>query len=287
MKMRQIASAAALLAAAAGGGYVAKDPGAVGMHDEVVVEKIAAPPAEVPPVPTATPAEVAGCQHEILIQRAAVAFDDIFGDPLSGYTIVQSGQPAIEIPPGAIDARVVDLVHAYHKAGSQVLRANVEVALYDGGDGHLKDFRELPNLIVDGGRDLGIRMLVGDNTGSCPSVACGNSGACANPVKFNYVGIGSSGTTEAGSQSTLVSEFTIGANYSRQQDTSPDFPGTAGQAKLIVSFGADNPNGDNTIQESALFNASSGGTMLARRKFGTVTKADQDTLQITWTVTLS
>lgn len=285
--MRQMVGVAAMLAAAASGGYVVKGPGDAALQDDVQVQLVEASPV---PTPTSTVSSpLSDCRREIVIHKPLTDLVGLFGDPSAEYVISQQGRPDIPLPPGAIDDRMAEMTEAYVKAGTQKLYANVELALFD-RDGYLKDTRVLPNLIVNNGRDLAIRMILGGPSiegTSCPTVACGNYGGCANPAKFNYVGLGSSGTTAAATQTALSSEFTIGANYSRQQDVSPDTTGTPGQLKIIVSFGPDNPNGDNSILESALFNASSGGTMLARRTFGTVTKADQDTLQVTWTCTLS
>ena len=49
-------------------------------------------------------------------------------------------------------------------------------------------------------------------------------------------------------------------------------------AQLLKAFTA---TGVKAVTESAVFNASSAGTMLARQTFAAITTADTDTLQIT------
>jgi hypothetical protein len=53
----------------------------------------------------------------------------------------------------------------------------------------------------------------------------------------------------------------------------------------IASFGP----GVNTgaITEAGIFSVASGGTLMARQVFGTITKGAGDSLQVTWQITLS
>jgi hypothetical protein len=46
-------------------------------------------------------------------------------------------------------------------------------------------------------------------------------------------------------------------------------------------------DGTGAITEAGIFNASSAGDMLARTVFSVITKDANDTLSITWTITLS
>jgi len=134
-----------------------------------------------------------------------------------------------------------------------------------GPDGKIKERREYHNLIVSAGKNAAVKQILGDTSGG------------AQPAKFNYVGIGTGTTAEASGDTALQAE--IGT---RQQQTSPTFPAT-GQGQVVISFAAG--NGTGAITEAGLFNASSGGTMLARKTFAVINKGASDVLQITWQVT--
>ena len=53
----------------------------------------------------------------------------------------------------------------------------------------------------------------------------------------------------------------------------------------VASFGAG--DGTGAITEAGLFNAASGGDMLCRTTFSVVNKGSQDSMTITWEVTVS
>lgn len=146
------------------------------------------------------------------------------------------------------------------------LKGRLLIQLFD-KDGKIKEERDIDNLIVTAGKNTAIQQLLGAASGG------------AQPAKFNYVGIGTGTTAEASGDTELPTE--IGT---RQQDTSPDFPST-GRGDIIVSFGVG--NGTGAITEAGLFNASTGGNMLARKTFAVINKGASDVLQITWQVTLN
>ena len=58
-----------------------------------------------------------------------------------------------------------------------------------------------------------------------------------------------------------------------------------GTVTYVATFGAG--EGTGAITEAALLNASSGGTMLCRTVFAVVNKGSQDSMTITWSVTVS
>jgi len=94
---------------------------------------------------------------------------------------------------------------------------------------------------------------------------------------MQYVGLGTGSTAATSSDTTLETELTtrvagtITNNSTTWQNMATFGPG--------VDTGA--------LTESGLFSASSGGTMMARQVFGTVTKAAGDTIVFTWTITIS
>lgn len=327
MKLRQVGAAAALMAAAAAGfgtNEATRAPGDVGLQDEVKLHivattatpatqsespamprnphppsihalremEIASPPS--PGEPTLTPVPEASPDPEpharrCLEDRLVVLTPEemgLFGDPLRGW----------HIPASTVDPRLVDGLAIAAKAGTAELYANLLVEVLDGEDGHQKDLRVLPNILVDNGKELGIRMLVGGATGdgfsgTCSSQAsCGNLGTCTSPAKFNYIGIGDNSPVvlDVSTTSGLSREFSVTypGSYARQKDDIPGFNSTKGQALLVVTFGANVPAATVSVLESGVFSAASSGTMLARRQFSAVNKNAADVLQLTWTLTL-
>lgn len=97
------------------------------------------------------------------------------------------------------------------------------------------------------------------------------------PTQINHMAIGSGGTAPVSSDTTLETELSrLGI-------------GTALRNGVTVTFTGVFPagNGTGTISEAGLFNAVSNGTMLARTTFTPIEKAIDDTLAISWHITLS
>jgi activator of HSP90 ATPase len=108
--------------------------------------------------------------------------------------------------------------------------------------------------------------------------------------------IGTSTTTALVTDSTLSSEVTVAgdiAAYSRA--TIASTTQNTGVVTYVAVFGTNNPQRANTsnttaITEAGIFNSSTaalGGTMLCRTTFAAVNKGNDDTLQITWSITVS
>ncbi len=150
--------------------------------------------------------------------------------------------------------------------GRVKLKANVSLVLRD-QSGKVKDKRLIKNLVVDTGFIGIIKQIMGDVSGG------------PQPAKFNYVGIGTGNTAEAAGDTALDAE--IGT---RVVDTNPSFPLT-GKGEIEVFFEPGNGTGD--IKETGLFNASSVGTLLARKTFTTISKLAADSLTVKWIFTLS
>jgi hypothetical protein len=53
----------------------------------------------------------------------------------------------------------------------------------------------------------------------------------------------------------------------------------------VASFGAG--TGTGAVTEAGILNASSGGTLLCRTEFSVVNKGADDSMSITWTITVS
>jgi len=147
------------------------------------------------------------------------------------------------------------------------LHGKLDVLLYD-EFGNVKDERHFDNLIVDAGFE-GVAYRIAPHDGSVTPSA-----------PWNYIAIGTGSTAPAAGDTALVSELT------RLQDTTAAYTTTSGkQLQLQISFGPGVGTGN--IAESGLFNAVSGGDMLARQTFAAISKGASDTLTVTWTITLS
>lgn len=138
-------------------------------------------------------------------------------------------------------------------------KGTLSVVLKD-QNGNLKDKREINNLVVDSGLDY-IASRMKDVTEDAMS----------------YMAIGT-GTTAAAAGDTA-----LGTELDRNALTSTTV--TSNSIAYVASWGAG--DGTGAVTEAGIFNAASAGTMLARTVFDVVNKAANDTLSITWTITLS
>ena len=129
-----------------------------------------------------------------------------------------------------------------------------------GPDGNIKDEKKVENLIVDTGLDY---------------IASRMSGTSENVMSHMAVGTGSTAAAAA--------DTALGTELDRNALTSTTVTDNA--IAFVCSWAAG--DGTGSLTEAGLFNASSAGTMLCRTVFGTVTKAADDSMTITWTITVS
>lgn len=136
------------------------------------------------------------------------------------------------------------------------LSTNVTLELR-GADGALKDRRELHNMVVTAGKNK-LLAATGAETIS----------------QFGFVAVGT------GTAAPTLTDTALGAQTARTAGalTNP----TPAQLQLVASFAAGAAVG--AITESALLDAATGGTMLARQTFAPVNVGASDTLAITWTL---
>ena len=120
--------------------------------------------------------------------------------------------------------------------------------------------QEVPNLVVTAGKGF-VASRMKDTT----------QGA------MSHMAIGTGSTAAAVGNTALVSEA------DRNALTSTSVSGAA--LTYTATFGAG--EGTGAITEAGLLNASSAGTMLCRTVFAVVNKGSQDSMTITWTVTVS
>ena len=140
------------------------------------------------------------------------------------------------------------------------LRGDVAIVLKD-KDGNIKDTREITNLVVN----TGLTFI-------CSRMAAASAGV------MSHMAVGSGTTSPAAGQTDLVS--ILGSREALDSTSA-----SSNTITFVSSFEAG--EGTGAITESAIFNASSGGTMLARVTFAAVNKAAADTMSITHTITLT
>ena len=129
-------------------------------------------------------------------------------------------------------------------------------------DGNVKDQREVDNLVVTTGLNwIAARMY---DTGS--------------PDEMSHMAVGS-GTTAAAAGDTDLGSI-LGSREALDSTTV-----STNTVQYVSSFEAG--DGTGAVTEAGIFNAATAGTMLCRTVFDVVNKAANDTLSITWTITLS
>lgn len=138
-------------------------------------------------------------------------------------------------------------------------KGTLSVVLKD-ANGNLKDERTINNLVVDSGLDY-IASRMKDATATA----------------MGYMAIGT------GSTAAAAGDTTLGTELDRNALTSTTV--TSNSIEYVASWGAG--DGTGAVTEAGIFNAASAGDMLARTVFSVVNKAANDTLSITWTITLS
>ncbi len=140
------------------------------------------------------------------------------------------------------------------------LRGDVAIVLKD-KDGNVKDSREIHNLVVSAGL-----------TYICSRM----EGTSANVMSHMALG---SGTTAAAAGDTDL-ESILGSREALDSTTA-----SSNTITYVSSFEAG--EGTGAVTEAGIFNASTSGTMLCRTVFAVVNKQADDTMSVTWTITLT
>lgn len=158
------------------------------------------------------------------------------------------------------------------------LSGELDILLLD-KDGNIKDSRKETNLVVNSG----LAFICSRMAGTSAAV-------------MSHMGLGTGTTAEAGANTDLQTPSGLRKSLT---STTP----SSNTITYVASFGdgqglsnetsSGNGTATTAITEAAIFNAAgtgtpvAGGTMLCRTTFPVVNKADGDTLQITWTITLN
>jgi len=140
------------------------------------------------------------------------------------------------------------------------LRGDVFITVKD-KDGNVKEERHEENLVVS----AGLNFICDRMEGTTEAV-------------MSHMGLGS-GTTAAAAGDTDL-ETLIGSRQSLDSTTV-----SSNTITYIASFGTGVSTG--TVTEAALFNASTSGTMLCRVVFPAIGKQADDTMSVTWVITLT
>jgi len=128
-------------------------------------------------------------------------------------------------------------------------------------DGNIKEERTERNLVVTTGLNY-IASRMKDATADV----------------MTHMALGSGTTAAAAGQTDLVT--LLGAREALDSTTV-----TANAVAYVSAFEAGDATG--AVTEAGIFNASTSGTMLCRTVFSVVNKAADDTMTVTWTITLS
>lgn len=140
------------------------------------------------------------------------------------------------------------------------LRGDVAIVLKD-KDGKVKESREINNLVVSAGL-----------TYICSRMADASAGV------MSHMALGS-GTTAAAAGDTDL-ESILGSREALDSTTA-----SSNTITYVSSFEAG--EGTGAVTEAGIFNAATAGTMLCHVIFPVVNKQADDTMSVTWTITLT
>lgn len=143
------------------------------------------------------------------------------------------------------------------------LSGELSIVLKD-KDGNVKDTREVKNLVVNTGLAFIINRMIGTDKAVMSHMALGSGTTAAAAGQTDLVSM-------LGAREAIDSTTILGANNEK--------------VRYVCNF--EPGDGTGAVTESAIFNASSSGDMLCRTVFDVVNKAADDTMAITWTITLS
>jgi hypothetical protein len=145
------------------------------------------------------------------------------------------------------------------------LSGQVNIVLRD-ASGQIKEERDIRNLVVNKGLGYIASRMAGTSKGVMSHMALGSGTTAASAGQTDLV-------TTLGSREGLDATSISGTNFEK--------------VVYVSSFEAGDATG--AVTEAGIFNSATigSGDMLCRTTFGVVNKAADDTMAITWTITLS
>jgi len=142
---------------------------------------------------------------------------------------------------------------------SIILTGALKIVLAD-AEGNIKDELEVPNLVVDVGKNFIASRMIGTTDDI-----------------MSHMAIGTGTTSPAGGDTTVESEVGRVALTSNVR--------TDNAIAYVATFPAG--TGTGAITEAGILNDSTGGILLCRTTFSVINKGAADTLGITWTVSVN
>lgn len=143
------------------------------------------------------------------------------------------------------------------------LSGQLNIVLTD-SEGNVKEEREVKNLVVNSGLAYIISRMAGTAKATMSHMAVGASTTAAAAGQTDLLSL-------LGSRTAIGSTTITGTNNEKVQYVCTFAPGV----------------GTGAITEAGIFNAATGGDMLCRTVFPVVNKQADDTMAITWTVTVA
>ena len=101
--------------------------------------------------------------------------------------------------------------------------------------------------------------------------------ASGTPTEMTHMAVGTDNTAAA------VGDTALGSEAGRVSLSTTTV--TSNEVEYVATFGAG--TGTGALVEAGILNAGSGGTLLCRTVFSVVNKGADDTLTITWTITIN
>jgi hypothetical protein len=142
------------------------------------------------------------------------------------------------------------------------MRGDVTVQVFD-KDGNVKDTRQIKNMVVTAGKGFIAASMLKTTTNS--------------PAAMSHMALGSDSTAAA------IGNTALGAELGRTALANATVSGAV--VTYTATFGPAVATG--AVVEAGILNASSSGTMLCRTVFAVVNKGADDTMAVTWAITVS
>jgi hypothetical protein len=134
-----------------------------------------------------------------------------------------------------------------------------------GPDGKVKDTRDIKNLVVTAGKGFIAASMLKTTSNT--------------PAAMSHMELGT-GTTAAAIGNTALETPISASRVALDSATN-----NAAVTTYVANFPAG--TGTGAVTEAGIFNAASAGTMLCRSVFSVVNKGADDTMSITWAITVS
>lgn len=144
------------------------------------------------------------------------------------------------------------------------ITGNVNIVLR-GPDGQIKDQRDIKNLVVTTGKNFIAASMIKTTSNT--------------PAAMTHMELGT-GTTAAVVGDTALESTIAASRVSLDSATNASAVTT-----YVANFSAG--TGTGAVTEAGVFNAASAGAMLCRSVFSVVNKGADDTMSITWAITVS